>query len=66
VTLARCAQGSSRMLLGRTRSCCGPGRAEKAEGFEQYFRDLAGALSGGPIDPAVVAEIAQKYDIEPA
>jgi mannose-6-phosphate isomerase-like protein (cupin superfamily) len=35
-------------------------------GFEQYFRDLAEALSGGALDPAVVAEIAQKYDIESA
>jgi quercetin dioxygenase-like cupin family protein len=35
-------------------------------GFEQYFRDLAQALSGGSIDPQIVAEIAQKYDIEPA
>jgi hypothetical protein len=35
-------------------------------GFEQYFRDLAVALAGGPIDPTVVAEIVQKYDIEPA
>ncbi len=36
-------------------------------GFEQYFRDLAEALSGGPIDPAIVAEIVRKYyDIEPA
>jgi hypothetical protein len=35
-------------------------------GFEQYFRELAEALSGGPIDPAIVGEIAQKYDIESA
>jgi mannose-6-phosphate isomerase-like protein (cupin superfamily) len=34
-------------------------------GFEQYFRDLAEAISGDHIDPAVVAQIAQKYDIEP-
>lgn len=35
-------------------------------GFEQYFRDLAEALSGGTIDPEVVGKITQKYDIEPA
>jgi hypothetical protein len=33
---------------------------------DAFFRDLAEALSGGPIDPEVVAEIAQKYDIDPA
>jgi mannose-6-phosphate isomerase-like protein (cupin superfamily) len=35
-------------------------------GFEQYFRDLAEALSGGQFDPAAVGEIAQRYDIESA
>ncbi len=33
-------------------------------GFEQYFRDLRDALGDGPPDPAVIAGIAARYDIE--
>ena len=33
-------------------------------GFEQYFKDLAALLAGGPLDPAAVAEAGAKYDVE--
>jgi len=35
-------------------------------GFEQYFKDLAALLAGGPLDPAAVAEVSARYDIENA
>lgn len=35
-------------------------------GWEAYLRELAGAMpSEGPPDPAVIADIAAKYDYEP-
>ena len=33
-------------------------------GFEQYFRDVASALGDGPLDPAVLAPIVARYDVE--
>ena len=33
-------------------------------GFEQYFKDLAALLAGGPLDPVAVAEAGAKYDVE--
>jgi mannose-6-phosphate isomerase-like protein (cupin superfamily) len=33
-------------------------------GFEQYFRDLRNALGDGPPDPAVIGELAAKYDVQ--
>jgi mannose-6-phosphate isomerase-like protein (cupin superfamily) len=33
-------------------------------GFEQYFRDLRDAFADGPPDPAVLAEISARYDVE--
>ena len=33
-------------------------------GFEQYFRDLRDALGDGPPAPAVIGEIAARYDIQ--
>ena len=35
-------------------------------GFEQYFKELAGAVGDGPIDPEVAGKISARYDIEPA
>ena len=33
-------------------------------GFEQYFRELRDALGDGPLDPAVIAAISARYDVE--
>jgi mannose-6-phosphate isomerase-like protein (cupin superfamily) len=33
-------------------------------GFEQYFLEVKEALGGGPPDPAVMAQLMSKYDIE--
>jgi mannose-6-phosphate isomerase-like protein (cupin superfamily) len=33
-------------------------------GFEQYFRDLASLVAAGPPDPAAIAEVASRYDLE--
>lgn len=33
-------------------------------GFEQYFRDFRDAIGDGPPDPAVIGEIAARYDVE--
>ena len=35
-------------------------------GFEEYFREVAAALAGGQRDPAVMAQIASRYDMTPA
>jgi len=36
-------------------------------GFEHYFREIAeSARPGEALDPQAVAEIAKRYDIEPA
>ncbi len=37
-------------------------------GFEQYLKEMAASLppAGGPPDPAVMAQIASRYDFEPA
>ena len=32
-------------------------------GFEDYFRDIAAAVAGGPPEPAKMAEIASRYDM---
>jgi mannose-6-phosphate isomerase-like protein (cupin superfamily) len=34
-------------------------------GFEQYLKEAAAAMGGGPPDPAVMARIASRYDFEP-
>jgi mannose-6-phosphate isomerase-like protein (cupin superfamily) len=34
-------------------------------GFEQYLKEAAAAIGDGPPDPAVMAEIASRYDFEP-
>ncbi len=33
-------------------------------GFDAYLRELSGLMVGGDFDPAAVAEIAERYDIE--
>jgi mannose-6-phosphate isomerase-like protein (cupin superfamily) len=33
-------------------------------GFEQYFKDLAALLAGGPLDPAAAAQLASAYDVQ--
>jgi quercetin dioxygenase-like cupin family protein len=33
-------------------------------GFEGYLRDMAAAMEGGGFEPAVAAEIAQRYDFK--
>jgi mannose-6-phosphate isomerase-like protein (cupin superfamily) len=35
-------------------------------GLEQYLKELAGAAPAGPPDPELMAEIASRYDFEPA
>jgi len=35
-------------------------------GLESYLREMAGAMAADPIDPAVTAEIASRYDIAAA
>ena len=32
-------------------------------GFEDYFRDIAAAVAGGPPEPEKMAEIASRYDM---
>ncbi len=34
-------------------------------GFERYFREVAAALGEGPLDPAMMREIASRYDVHP-
>lgn len=35
-------------------------------GLDDYLREMAGAMAGGQADPAVIAEIASRYDIAAA